>query len=148
MRYSLDMADGLSPLSAILSELRLPGLSGRAAVTYASSKSILTPASGFMKQYKFTLNPYSGCGFGCDYCYARFFAPTPRQRETWGDWVVVKQNAAELLRRACTSGTLQTGDAVYMSSVTDPYQPIERRVGLSRSILAALLELGVQPRLT
>ncbi len=93
----------------------------RTSVQQIDSKSILTPASGFLRRYKYSLNPYMGCGFGCEYCYARFFAPSARQRETWGEWVTVKRNAPELMEYACRSGALATGDAVYMSSVTDPY---------------------------
>lgn len=101
-----------------------------------------------MSRYKFTLNPYAGCAFGCEYCYARFFAPSAERRETWGRWVLVKRNARELITRACRSGELRSGDAVYMSSVTDPYQPVERRLGLTRSVIEAILDSGVQPRLT
>jgi len=120
----------------------------RTSVQHIDSKSILTRASGFLSRYDFTLNPYSGCGFGCEYCYARFFAPSARQRETWGKWVSVKRNGRELIATACRSGALKTGDAIYMSSVTDPYQPVEQRLGLTRAILEAMLECGVQPRLT
>jgi DNA repair photolyase len=132
-------------------EIRLPierSAFGQASVQHIDSKSILTPASGFMSQYKFTLNPYGGCAFGCEYCYARFFAPSSEQRETWGQWVLVKTNARELIAGACRSGVLKSGDAVYMSSVTDPYQPVERRFGLARAVLEAILDSGGQPRLT
>jgi len=125
-----------------------PDRVGRAEVSYIDVSSILTPASGFMSQYKYTLNPYGGCFFGCEYCYARLFAPTAAKGKTWGRWVTVKRNACELVAAACKSGELRSGDAVYMSSVTDPYQPAERRVGLTRAILEAILEAGVQPRLT
>lgn len=67
---------------------------------------------------------------------------------TWSDWVTAKRNAATLLAKACRDGTLQSGDAVYMSSATDPYQPAERRLRLTRSILETVLAAGVQPRLT
>jgi DNA repair photolyase len=136
---------------AVPAEIRLPierSAFGRTSVQHIDSKSILTPTSGFMSQYKFTLNPYGGCAFGCEYCYARFFAPSSRQRETWGQWVLVKTNTRELIARACRSGALNSGDAVYMSSVTDPYQPVERRLGLTRAVLEAILDSGVQPRLT
>lgn len=62
--------------------------------------------------------------------------------------MVVKRNATELIGLACDQGVLKTGDAVYMSSVTDPYQPIEGRLGLTRAILETMLGSGVQPRLT
>ncbi|MFN8584459.1 MAG: radical SAM protein [Dehalococcoidia bacterium] len=112
------------------------------------ARSILTPASGFIRAYRYTLNPYSGCRFACEYCYARAFAPTEEQRRTWGEWASAKRNAARLIARACADGTLRSGDAVYMSSATDPYQPAEQRLRLTRSILEAMIEWGVQPRLT
>ncbi len=101
-----------------------------------------------MSQYKFTLNPYGGCAFGCEYCYARFFAPSAEQRQTWGRWVLVKRNARQLIARACGAAALKSGDAVYMSSVTDPYQPVERRLGMTRAVLQTILDSGIQPRLT
>ncbi|MEX2246660.1 MAG: radical SAM protein [Dehalococcoidia bacterium] len=122
---------------------------GPARVDYVDSKSVLTPASGFMENYDFTLNPYSGCGFGCEYCYARFFAPTEELRDTWGEWVKVKENAIEALRKAMRSRgshRLDAGAKIYMSSVTDPYQPVEKKLELTRRILEVLLD--VQPRLT
>ena len=119
-------------------------------IIYKPAAQLLAPASGFISAYRFTLNPYSGCGFACEYCYARFFAPTMDQQDRWGEWVRVKENAVALVERAIRSKSdrlsLQPGDSIYMSSVTDPYQPIEAKLGLARSILEALLP--VQPRLT
>ena len=122
--------------------------SSRAAVAYVDARSVLTKASGFIGGYDFTLNPYSGCAFACEYCYARFFAPTEQQRDDWGEWVTVKANACALVARACRTGRLESGDSVYMSSVTDPYQPLEQALGLTRAILETVLAAGVQPRLT
>lgn len=112
------------------------------------ARTILTPASGFIRRYRYSLNPYSGCRFACAYCYARAFAPTAEKRNSWGEWAVARRNAAALVAKACRDGTLQSGDAVYMSSATDPYQPAEHRLRLTRSILEAILASGVQPRLT
>ena len=114
---------------------------GRAHVEYRDAASILTRASGFMSDYDFTLNPYSGCTFGCTYCYAAFFTRDLERQRTWGDWVVVKENALERLRRMRTD---LSGARVYLGSVTDPYQPIERRLGLVRSLLPILAERGVR----
>ncbi|MGE0133828.1 MAG: radical SAM protein [Dehalococcoidia bacterium] len=119
-----------------------------AGVRFTEARTILTPASGFIKAYRYTLNPYSGCRFACEYCYARAFAPTEEKRRTWGEWASAKRNAARLIARACADGTLCSGDAVYMSSATDPYQPAEQRLRITRSILETVLESGVQPRLT
>lgn len=117
-------------------------------VRSSETRSILTPASGFMHRYRYTLNPYSGCAFGCSYCYARYFAPRRSDVEAWGRWVTVKRHARSAIRRSCARGELLDGDAVYLSSVTDPYQPIERRLELTRGILEEILDSGVQPRLT
>ena len=117
---------------------------GRIEATFTDSKSILTPASGFMAEWDYTLNPYIGCGFGCNYCYAAFFARDAALRDTWGDWVNVKQNAVALVRRFCKRKPL-AGKSIYMSSVTDPYQPVERKLQLTRSILKEILPH--QPRL-
>jgi DNA repair photolyase len=117
---------------------------GNCKVVYKNASSILTEAKGFMGGYDYTLNPYSGCSFGCTYCYAAFFSQTDEQRLNWGDWVNVKENALQLLIKFRKK---QLRDkAVYMSSVTDPYQPIERELGLTRSLLKELLDFH-QPRL-
>jgi len=120
----------------------VPERMGRARIEQIVASSILTRASGFMDAYDFTLNPYSGCAFGCTYCYAAFFAREAELRDTWGDWVKVKSNAVDKLRRMRTD---IRGKTIYMSSVTDPYQPIERRLELVRELLHVLVER--QPRL-
>ena len=111
---------------------------GRAGIDYKPTSNILTRATGFMDAYDFTLNPYSGCSFGCTYCYAAFFSPNKQKRDSWGDWVVVKENAVELMRKRRRSGL--DGKRIYMSSVTDPYQPIERKLKLTRELLKIMAE--------
>ena len=125
-----------------------PGRVGRVAVQYSPVREILTCATGFMDAYDFTLNPYAGCSFGCTYCYAAFFSHSPKKRDSWGQWVTVKENAVERLRASRRS---LDGKLIYMSSVTDPYQPIERKLRLTRGILEMLagghrLKLVVQTR--
>ncbi len=133
------------------SQPRLPGLRvaetatvdrpssiGDVAVSYGQTREILTPATGFMDEYDFTLNPYSGCSFGCTYCYAAFFSKTGEARDEWGQWVKVKENAVDLLARR-PIGSLN-GKLIYMSSVTDPYQPIERTLKLTRGLLEIMAE--------
>ena len=91
-----------------------------------------------MDAYDFTLNPYSGCSFGCTYCYAAFFSRDVEKRDSWGYWVNVKENAVELMQKR-KPGRLD-GKLIYMSSVTDPYQPVERELKLTRGILEIMAE--------
>jgi DNA repair photolyase len=111
---------------------------GPSAVSYRTCKSILTKASGFINAYDYTLNPYSGCTFGCTYCYAAFFARDADKQANWGLWIEVKENALEVLQRKRKRPLIDK--TIYMSSVTDPYQPIEKRLELTRAILRELLD--------
>ena len=111
---------------------------GRVEVSSKPAREILMRATGFMGEYDFTLNPYSGCAFGCTYCYAAFFSRTAERRDAWGGWVEVKENAVDLIKRR-KIGKLD-GKYIYMSSVTDPYQPVERTVGLTRGVLQVLAD--------
>jgi DNA repair photolyase len=111
---------------------------GKTKIDYKSAGSILTPASGFMADYDYTLNPYSGCSFGCTYCYAAFFSRNKEKMDTWGDWLTVKKNALTLLQKKRKKPLIDK--TIYLSSVTDPYQPIEKELELTRSILKELIE--------
>lgn len=121
-----------------------PNKLGHSEISYKEVGTILNKTSGFMAGYDFSLNPYSGCAFGCTYCYAAFFARETEQRENWGYWVSVKENALTLLKKLRRKPI--TDKTVYMSSVTDPYQPIERKIELTRDILKELIQYH-QPRI-
>jgi DNA repair photolyase len=118
---------------------RLPAVIGPATVIGIESKHLLTPAKGRMSWCDYTLNPYRGCSFGCSYCYAAFFVADDEQRANWGKWVEVKVRAVEALRRADLRDK-----RIYMSSVTDPYQPLEAKLGLTREIVDVLAEQGAR----
>ena len=109
---------------------------GKTVITYKSPTSILSKATGFMDSYDFTLNPYSGCSFGCTYCYAAFFSRNKEKMDNWGFWVEVKENALALLRKKRKKPMIDK--AIYMSSVTDPYQPIDKSLELTRDLLQEL----------
>ena len=119
-------------------------LSGNIEVSSRSAREILMRGTGFLEAYDFTLNPYAGCAFGCTYCYAAFFSRSAERRDDWGNWVEVKENAVELLMRRRIGGL--DGKRIYMSSVTDPYQPVERRLKLTRRLLQVLADRH-QPKL-
>ena len=123
--------------SLLFGESPQPSQIGKVTVAYKPTRDILTRSTGFMDAYDFTLNPYSGCSFGCTYCYAAFFSHSTKKRDSWGLWVTAKENAANLLlkRRHSLDGKL-----IYMSSVTDPYQPIERKLELTRKLLTIMAD--------
>lgn len=108
------------------------------------ARSIFSPATGFILRggFDFSCNPYLGCSFGCSYCYARFLPQNRRPVEDWGKWFSAKKNAVQLAEKQARK---VAGLAVYMSSVTDPYQPAERSLLLTRGILEAMIPH--QPRL-
>src|SRR5581483_7458303 len=106
--------------------------------------SIFSPATGYIQRggFAWTCNPYVGCSYGCVYCYAMFLPQNRRPKEDWGRWFQAKINAIDLAGRHAHK---VAGQALYLSSVTDPYLPAERGLELTRGILAALLPH--QPRL-
>lgn len=115
---------------------------GGTNVYVRNAKSLLTKATGFIAAYDFTLNPYRGCQYGCSYCYAAAFSPNPQMRQDWGNWVIIKQNAAEILEKELDSWYKKNPDkppSIYMSSVTDPYQPIESKENLTRQLLEVMV---------
>lgn len=111
------------------------------------AKRILTKQKrGFLTegQYPFThtLSWAVGCGFGniyCGkYCYAAAFPNWLYNREEdeqWGDAVIVKDNAPDLLAAELKKAKQRSTLRIFMSSVTDPYQPIERKVRMTRRCL-------------
>lgn len=86
-----------------------------------------------------SLNPYRGCEHGCVYCYARptheylgFSSGLDFERR-----ILVKRRAPRLLRQALSSPSWRP-QVIAISGVTDAYQPIERRLRLTRGCLAVL----------
>ncbi len=115
---------------------------GHINVYEQNAQSLLNKATGFIRDYDFTLNPYRGCQYGCTYCYTAAFSPNSKLRKDWGNWVVIKQNGVEILEKELdrwVNRNPETSPTIYMSSVTDPYQPIESKVKLTRQLLMAML---------
>jgi len=119
-----------------------PDSLGVATIGLRPGSKVLSAAKGIIAgAFDYSLNPYVGCGFACSYCYAANFVADEQKKEDWGKWVDIKVDAAEQIARANLRGK-----RIMMSSATDPYQPLELRVGLTRGILEALLPQ--QPILT
>jgi DNA repair photolyase len=88
-----------------------------------------------------SINPYRGCSHGCVYCYAR---PTHEYLGLsagldFESRILVKQDAPELLRKELLSPRWNP-QVLSMSGVTDPYQPVERRLRITRRCLGVLAE--------
>jgi DNA repair photolyase len=103
------------------------------------TKSIITRNNSPDVGFETSLNPYRGCEHGCIYCYAR---PTHEYLGfsaglDFESKIMVKTNAPELLRAALESPRWQPQTLV-MSGVTDPYQPIERKLRITRGCLEVL----------
>jgi len=107
----------------------------------------LTATGGFLRGFGFSLNPYIGCAFGdaggCPFCYVRTLPVANAAEGDWGTWVIAKANLPELLDKELASlaraGKL-ADTTVFMSSATDPYQGLERRLRITRRSLEKFLE--------
>ncbi len=106
------------------------------------AKSILSRTA--IPGLDYCINPYVGCGHGCRYCYASFMKRFTGHLEPWGQFVDVKVNAPNLLRRQLVRAR---PGVVCLSTVTDPYQPLERTYQLTRRCLEALLDRQFPVRL-
>jgi DNA repair photolyase len=82
-----------------------------------------------------TINPYRGCEFGCRYCFARYTHEFMelRKPEDFEQKIFIKQNAAWLLEQELRE--LHPATPIAIGTATDPYQPIERRAKVTRSLL-------------
>lgn len=84
-----------------------------------------------------TINPYRGCEFGCKYCYARYTHEfLEKDHDSFEREIYIKQNAAWLLEQELRE--LAPGEEIAIGTATDPYQPIERRARVTRSLLEVL----------
>jgi DNA repair photolyase len=105
------------------------------------SRSIVAENDSPDVGFEVSLNPYRGCEHGCIYCYAR---PTHEYLGfsaglDFETRILVKHEAPELLRKALSSPRWKPR-VLALSGVTDAYQPLERRLGLTRRCLAVLSE--------
>jgi len=98
--------------------------------------------------FTWTINPYRGCEFACKYCYARYTHEFMEMRDgiEFEQKIYVKQHAAELLRQEIRK--VKAGEQIAIGTATDPYQPIERKLEITRAILEEFarhsgLELGI-----
>jgi DNA repair photolyase len=99
-------------------------------------RSILNKStSKRLRWLAWSINPYRGCEFGCKYCYARYTHEFMELRDplAFERIIFLKQNAAWLLEQELRK--IDPADEIALGTATDPYQPIERRARITRSLL-------------
>jgi DNA repair photolyase len=104
---------------------------------------ILNRCTSERMPFRWTINPYRGCEFGCVYCYARYTHDFLELRDPmdFERRIFVKRMAAEVLSRTL-SRTPIGEDAIAIGTATDPYQPAERKFKLTRSMLEVFANLS------
>jgi len=129
---------GIARLAAQSSLLR-----ERAAVEYynLTTRSTLNRESSGRMPFAWTINPYRGCEFGCHYCYARY---THEFMELWNDGdferkIYAKVEAPELLRAELRAAR-DKGLPIALGTATDPYQPAEEQLQITRRMLEVFAE--------
>lgn len=83
------------------------------------------------------INPYVGCAHGCVYCYARFIKRFTGHTKPWGSFVDIRINIAPVLQKQLKSPKYKKGP-IFIGTVTDPYQRIEKKYKLTKNILGVL----------
>ena len=101
-------------------------------------RSLLNRCDSARVPFPWTINPYRGCEFACQYCYARYTHEFMELRDpaAFEHQIYVKQNAGWLLRRDLRR--VKPGEEIAIGTATDPYQPAERQFEVTRGILEEL----------
>lgn len=119
-----------------------PRIESKRRVEYfdIASRSLLTKCSSDRVPFRWTINPYRGCEFGCKYCYARYAHEFMELRDPldFERKIFVKQFDAARFREELQH--LPTGESIALGTATDPYQPAERRYRVTRALLGVFAE--------
>ena len=143
-RFSRDQRDsfddGWGTLDQAVSEERLPPTT---QVLEERVKTILSGNDSPDIGFDLSINPYRGCEHGCIYCYAR---PTHSYLNLspgidFETRIIAKVNAAERLRAAFSARQFQPMQ-LNIGSATDAYQPAERQLGITRSVIEVMRDFN------
>jgi DNA repair photolyase len=119
-----------------------PSLEAKRRVEYRelTTRSFLSKSDSPRMPFRWMINPYRGCEFGCKYCYARYTHEFMelRDSEDFERKIFVKHFEEWAFRSELRK--VPVGESIAIGTATDPYQPAERRFGLTRSILEALAQ--------
>ncbi len=101
-----------------------------------TTKSVITETK--LPDSDYVINPYNGCQHGCVFCYCREFTKRfTKHEEPWGQYVDAKVNAPTVIQKELRKP--YSGN-IFLSSLTDPYQPMEKKYEITRKILQELLK--------
>jgi len=130
--------DGWGTIDQAATEERLPV---QTQVIEEKAKSILSRNDSPDIPFDRSLNPYRGCEHGCIYCFARpthsYLGMSPGL--DFETRIIAKVNAAQRLREAFASHAYMPS-MLNLGSATDAYQPIERKLGITRGVIEVLAE--------
>src|SRR5215469_6641077 len=106
-------------------------------------RQILNRCTSPRMPFRWTINPYRGCEFGCVYCYARYTHEFLEIRDPmdFERRIFVKRMAGEVLQRTLSRSPIGD-DQIALGTATDPYQPAERKFELTRSMLEVFAQVG------
>ena len=134
------MVSVLIGIARLASEGQL--LEAKRTVDYRTlpTRGVLNRCTSAKAPFSWTINPYRGCEFGCKYCYARYTHEFMELRESadFENLIFAKQFTLDMFRRDLAR--VKRGESIAIGTATDPYQPAERRYGLTRRILRALAD--------
>ncbi|MBI4896056.1 MAG: radical SAM protein [Candidatus Aenigmarchaeota archaeon] len=113
-------------------------------ITETSAKTILVKSN--LPETDYVINCYTGCEFGCSYCYASFMGRfVGHSVSEWGQYVIAKMNAPQLLEKELQKlANRGKGKTIFISSVTDPFQGIETKYHLTEQCLHVLADFGFE----
>src|SRR5262249_20517077 len=99
------------------------------------NRGLLARCTSSRVPFDWMINPYRGCEFACKYCYARYTHEFMELRDglDFERKIYVKQHTSWLLRQELRQ--VRRGQSIAMGTATDPYQPAERKFGITRKIL-------------
>ncbi len=109
-------------------------------ISYVKTNSLLTKSN--LPASDYVINPYVGCLHGCKYCYACFMKRFTNHHEEWGKFIDVKKCSNPI-----DTNKLE-GKSVFISSVTDCYNPIEETEKLTQKILKQLINANCEITIT
>jgi len=131
--FDIEPAPRLVGIAKLASESARLDAKSQVEYLEITARSVLNRCKPGMP-FRWTINPYRGCEFGCKYCYARYTHEfMEREVAEFDSRIYAKAAVAEILKRELPK--ISKREAIALGTATDPYQPAERRFGRTRAIL-------------